>query len=70
MKRRVLAILAALALVFGLTSCESPSEVCAEAGGRYEQTGTMPVTTWVNTGKVQVPITNYMPIFECIEGPR
>lgn len=71
--RKPLAITAALILALSLAGCSSgPSQEqldCEASGGSWEVDYMMPITTYVKSGSVYVPITNYIPIYGC-EEPR
>lgn len=71
--RKPLAITAALILALFLAGCSSgPSQEqldCEARGGSWEVDYMMPITTYVKSGSVYVPIINYIPIYDC-EEPR
>ncbi len=52
-------------LVLVLTGCQTAQQACEAEGGTYTQTGTTTITTLINTGKVLIPVTNTVPVYEC-----
>lgn len=63
-KRSAFALVLAL-LAFALVGCESARDNCVEAGGNYTQTGMVPITTYYWSGKVMIPVTNWVPTYAC-----
>lgn len=72
-RTKAIAIALSLTAMLGVTACANgPSQeqvTCAERGGTWELQYMMPIVTYVTTGNVRVPVTNYIPIYGC-EEPR
>lgn len=72
-RTKAISIVLGLTAMLGVTACASgPSQeqlTCVERGGTWELQYMMPITTYITTGNVRVPVTNYIPIYGC-EEPR
>jgi len=68
MKKVILAI-TALVMLFILTGCGPSTEQidCEQSGGSWEVDYIYPITTYVMVGKVMVPTTTYVTVYECVE---
>lgn len=67
--KKIVIGLTLLIMVFILTGCGPSNEQvqCEADGGSWEIDYMMPVITFIKSGSVNVPVTNYIPVYECVE---
>jgi len=49
-----------------IDASNAEAAACAAKGGREEQTGVVPITTYIKSGSSTIPVTNYVPIYSCV----